>query len=86
MSPPDKNIAPRTFGDAVLIVTFVVSGIIWGLKLEVSNAHQADRITKIEAAIGRGLLPLAEERLRVTERELLNLEMEFRQFLSKNKE
>ena len=71
---------PKSFGDVALIVTFIVSGLVWGIKLEMDIRDSRDHTAAISKAIAVGVLPRAEERIRTLERDLMRLESEFRAF------
>ena len=79
--PPKKNgFAIRSWGDvlAVALVVSICLGVIgWGLKLESElNEERAridvlqGRIAELEAKVGNGILPRAEERIRALSEEL----------------
>ena len=65
---------PRSYGDVIAIATLLtlfVSVVAWGLKLEgelnaVRDSY-GQRIATLEAKVGNGILPRAEERIRFLE-------------------
>lgn len=64
---------PRSYGDIVAISTLLamlISVVAWGLKLEGELNAIRDDLTEIKAAVGDGILPRAEERIRYLEAEL----------------
>ncbi len=65
----------------ILIITFIVSGLVWGMKLESRYDTQDERIKALQlrsaslrAAVDKGILPRAEERIDAIERRLAVIE------------
>ena len=75
-----NGLKPKSFGDVALIITFIVSGLVWGIKLEMDIRDSREDTVAISRAIAAGVLPRAEERIRTLERDLLRLEAEFKAF------
>ena len=71
---------PKSFGDVALIVTFIVSGLVWGIKLEMDIRDDRLRTESLARSVSPGILPRAEERVRTLERDLTQLEAEYRTF------
>jgi hypothetical protein len=71
---------PKSFGDVILLITFIISGLVWGIKLEVDIRDDREETARVARAISAGVLPRADERLRSLERDLMKLESEFRAF------
>lgn len=64
-----------------IILTILVPGIIWGLKLEVVNAQTSEkdavqdgRLAKMETLIDRGILPIASEKIAAANEKISGLE------------
>ncbi len=76
----------RTVSDlvsVVLLVTFIVSGLSWGLKLE--NRYDAldlrlriieSDVASITAEVDEGVLPLARERIDAIKKEIESLKLD----------
>lgn len=54
----------------ILVVTFIMSGLIWGMKLESRYDDMEDDLDQLQRQVGTGILPRAEERVRNLERRL----------------
>jgi len=50
-------------------VSVLVGAMAWGLKLDARTEENARRISHVEGIISQGVLPRADERLRVLERQ-----------------
>lgn len=75
---------PRSYGDLVAVATLLamlVSVVAWGLKLEGElnevRSNYANRIAVLEAKVGNGILPRAEERIESLRRDLAYLANEY---------
>ena len=85
MSIEDKSFKPngympKSFGDAMLLVTFIVSGLIWGIKLEITAYYQRAELAELKELIAVGILPRADERMKDLEREVLRVHADFNAF------
>lgn len=67
----------RTLRDWLPVVLLLISGLVWGMKLEsrwdvqvAVNSALLERVVTIERAINAGILPLAEEKLRAQQRQI----------------
>lgn len=80
MDSPKKNgFAIRTWSDIgvlVLLITFILSGLIWGMKLEGRYDKLQEQYKELARQVGNGILPRAEERIRNLEREEQRLRAE----------
>ena len=71
---------PRSYGDIVAVATLLtlfISCVAWGLKLEGELNSVRDKVMKLEAKVGNGILPRAEERIRSLSDDLNEIEDEF---------
>jgi hypothetical protein len=60
----------------ILFVSFIVSGLVWGMKLEERQDIIREELLEIRAEIGRGILPRADERIIELQRRIEELEEE----------
>ena len=68
---------PRSFGDVLLAATFIISGLVWGIKLEINQDAMERDIQRVEVEVAKGVLPRADERLRAIEARLIELGDDF---------
>jgi hypothetical protein len=68
--PCTENVAYLRWVHSVLLVVGCAAGATWGLKLEsrmdaarASDERLSERVAELERTVGRGILPLTEERL-----------------------
>ena len=72
---------PRSYGDIVAIATLLtlfISCVAWGLKLESELNSVRDKVYGLEAKVGNGILPRAEERIKNIDSKLKDLSEEIR--------
>lgn len=60
----------------ILVLTFILSGLVWGMKLEGRYDDMEDDLDALQRQVGTGILPRAEERVRALERRVGNIEAE----------
>lgn len=60
----------------ILVLTFILSGLIWGMKLEGRYDDMEDDLDQVQRQVGTGILPRAEERVRNLERRMTDVEEE----------
>lgn len=67
----------RSWGDLVAVATLLamfMAAVLWGLKLESELNVLRNDVVEVQARVGHGILPRAEERIRNLEREHARLE------------
>ena len=76
---------PRSYGDLVAVATLLamlVSVVAWGLKLEGELNEVRNQLMRVQAQVGEGILPRAEERIESLRRDIADLSKD----LSKHEE
>ena len=75
---------PKTFGDLLLSSGFILSGLVWGMKLESDNNRLMDdnirlhqSISDLRVQVAVGILPRAEVRINYVEERLKELGDDF---------
>lgn len=81
--PAKFDAVPKSWGDVValaLLLSMILSGLAWGLKLEMDGRMKDDRMLRIEQEqsttklqIAKGILPMTEERLNVLTQKIAEL-------------
>jgi hypothetical protein len=64
---------PRSYGDIVAVATLLamlMSVVVWGIKLEGELNEVRNDLIRVQAQVGQGILPRAEERIRHLENDL----------------
>lgn len=75
--PKKSGFAIRSWADIgvlVLLITFIIAGLTWGMKLESRYDKLDQAYIELARQVGNGILPRAEERIRNIESQLTDIE------------